>query len=151
MKQFNLTTVMGKRLIGKGMAQHPDIQRVLQKGTLLIIAGTTNGYVAEEILTALGQAEGFSRVGFRRGVTVAQGAKLPKVELAGDVIIVDDEPLVCDFVAKAVSLLGMKVKKNTQALEVIDEVKGHFYNVILLDIFSRRSFAVRMTHLQGGE
>ncbi|MFN2286123.1 MAG: hypothetical protein ACK2UQ_17040, partial [Anaerolineae bacterium] len=91
MKQFNLTTVMGKRLIGKGMAQHPDIQRVLQKGTLLIIAGTTNGYVAEEILTALGQAEGFSRVGFRRGVTVAQGAKLPKAELAGDVVIVDGQ------------------------------------------------------------
>ncbi|HOU15593.1 MAG TPA: hypothetical protein PKZ84_21020 [Anaerolineae bacterium] len=91
MKQFNLTPVMGKRLIGKGMAQHPDIQRVLQKGTLLIVAGTTNGYVAEEILTALGQAEGFSRVGFRRGVTVAQGAKLPKAELAGDVVIVDGQ------------------------------------------------------------
>jgi hypothetical protein len=91
MKQFNLTTVMGKRLIGKGMAQHPDVQRVLEKGTLLIIAGTTNGYVAEEILTALGQAEGFSRVGFRRGVTVAQGAKLPKAELAGDVVIVDGQ------------------------------------------------------------
>ena len=96
MKQFNLTTVMGKRLIGKGMAQHPDVQRVLKKGTLLIIAGTTNGYVAEEILTALGQADGFShasfsRVGFRRGVTVAQGAKLPKAELAGDVVIVDGQ------------------------------------------------------------
>jgi hypothetical protein len=91
MKQFNLTTVMGKRLIGKGIAQHPDVQRVLQKGTLLIIAGTTNGYVAEEILTALGQVDGFSRVGFRRGVTVAQGAKLPKAELAGDVAIVDGQ------------------------------------------------------------
>ncbi|MEJ5311641.1 MAG: hypothetical protein WHX52_17915 [Anaerolineae bacterium] len=91
MKQFNLTPVMGKRLIAKGMAQHPDVQRVLQKGTLLIVAGTTNGYVAEEILTALGQAEGFSRVGFRRGVTVAQGAKLPKAELAGDVVIVDGQ------------------------------------------------------------
>lgn len=91
MKQFNLTPVMGKRLIAKGMAQHPDVQRVLEKGTLLIVAGTTNGYVAEEILTALGQAEGFSRVGFRRGVTVAQGAKLPKAELAGDVVIVDGQ------------------------------------------------------------
>ncbi len=91
MKQFNLTPVMGKRLIGKGMAQHPDVQRVLEKGTLLIVAGTTNGYVAEEILTMLGQAEGFSRVGFRRGVTVAQGAKLPKAELAGDVVIVDGQ------------------------------------------------------------
>ena len=91
MKQFNLTPVMGKRLIAKGMAQHPDVQRVLEKGTLLIVAGTTNGYVAEEILTALGQVEAFSRVGFRRGVTVAQGTKLPKAELAGDVVIVDGQ------------------------------------------------------------
>jgi hypothetical protein len=32
------------------MVFHPDIKRVLGKGTLAIIAGTTNGYVAEEIL-----------------------------------------------------------------------------------------------------
>jgi hypothetical protein len=78
-------------LIGKGMAQHPEIQRVLKKGTLLIIAGSTNGYVAEEILTQIGQADGFSRIGFRRGVTVPKGAKLPKTAPTGDVVIVDGE------------------------------------------------------------
>ena len=41
--------------------------------TLVIIAGTTNGYVAEEILASLGQGEGFTRKGFRRGTTVAPG------------------------------------------------------------------------------
>ena len=91
MKQFGLTTAASKRLIGKGMAQHPDIQRVLKKGMLLIIAGTTNGYVAEEILTSLGQLDGFSRVGFRRGVTMAPGAKPVKPEYSGDVVIVDGE------------------------------------------------------------
>jgi hypothetical protein len=91
MKQFCVTTVMGKRLIGKAMAQHPDIKDVLEKGTLVVIAGTTNGYVAEEILTSLGQAEGFSRQGFRRGMTVAPGAKIIKAELAGDVVIRDGE------------------------------------------------------------
>lgn len=91
MKQFNITPAMGKRLIGKGMARHPNIQAVLTKGTLVIIAGTTNGYVAEEILTLLGQTDGFSRVGFRRGVTVAQGAKLPKAAPACDVVIVDGQ------------------------------------------------------------
>lgn len=91
MKQFNVTTAMGKRLIGKGMAQHPAIQAVLEKGTLVIIAGSTNGYVAEEILTQIGQADGFSRVGFRRGVTVAKGAKLPKAAPPCDVVIVDGE------------------------------------------------------------
>ncbi len=91
MKQFVLTTAMGKRLIGKGMAQLPEIQAILEKGTLVIIAGTTNGYVAEEILTVLGQAEGFSRVGFRRGATVAPGHTLAKAEFPGDVVIVDGE------------------------------------------------------------
>jgi hypothetical protein len=82
---------MGKRLIGKGMAEHPAIKAVLEKGTLVIIAGTTNGYVAEEILGALGQAEGFSRTGFRRGVTVAPGAKAPQADFPGDVVIVDGQ------------------------------------------------------------
>ncbi len=91
MRQFCVTTAMGKRLIGKAMLRHPDIERVLKKGTLVIIAGTTNGYVAEEVLESLGQAEGFSRRGFRRGVTVAPGAKIPSIDLPGDVVIIDGE------------------------------------------------------------
>ncbi len=91
MKQFCVTTSMGKRLIGKAMAQHPSVTGVLEKGTLVIIAGTTNGYVAEEILKSLGQAEGFSREGFRRGMTVAPGAKIIKADLTGDVVISDGQ------------------------------------------------------------
>lgn len=89
MKQFCVTTSMGKRLIGKAMALHPDIKTVLEKGTLVIIAGTTNGYVAEEILKLLGQAEEFSRIGFRRGMTAAPGAKVAKAKFPGDVVITD--------------------------------------------------------------
>jgi hypothetical protein len=89
MKQFCVTTAMGKRLIGKGMARHPAVQAALAKGVLVIIAGTTNGYVAEEVLQSLGQAEGFSRVGFRRGLTVAPGARAIQADLAGDVVIRD--------------------------------------------------------------
>jgi hypothetical protein len=91
MKQFCVTTAMGKRLIAKGMAAHPEIRRVLGEGTLVIVAGTTNGYVAEEILRSLGQDEGFSREGFRRGVTVAPGARTIKAEFPGDVVIVDGQ------------------------------------------------------------
>jgi hypothetical protein len=57
MRQFCVTTAMGKRLIGKAMALHPDVKGAFEQGTLVIIAGTTNGYVAEEILKPLGQAE----------------------------------------------------------------------------------------------
>jgi hypothetical protein len=89
MKQFVVTTAMGKRLIGKGMAAHPAVERVLEKGRLAIIAGTTNGYVAEEVLERLGQREGFTRAGFRRGITVAPGRKAASADFPGDVIIVD--------------------------------------------------------------
>jgi len=89
MKQFSVTTAAGKRMIGKALAANPEIQAVLEQGTLVIIAGTTNGYVAEEILNALGQGEGFSREGFRRGVTVAPGNKVGKYDFPGDVVIVD--------------------------------------------------------------
>jgi hypothetical protein len=89
LKQFCVTTVMGKRLIGKGMAKLPPIQAVLERGTLVIIAGTTNGYVAEEILELMGQAGGFSRVGFRRGLMAAPRNQPVETEFPGDVILVD--------------------------------------------------------------
>lgn len=87
MKQLCVTPAMAKRLIGRGIASRADIKRVLTEGTLVIIAGTTNGYVAEEILTSLGQAEGFSRHGFRRGMHVPPGFDVAEVPFPGDVVI----------------------------------------------------------------
>lgn len=78
---------MGKRLIALGMARHPDIVRVLDTGTLAIIAGTTNGYVAEEVLRSIGQLDGFTREGFRRGIVSAPGTQPPAYDFPGDVII----------------------------------------------------------------
>ncbi len=90
MKQFTITPVMGKRLIGLGMAAHPAVQAVLKKGTLLIVAGSTNGYVAEEILKGLG-IEGFDRKGFRRGTVFPPGfdARTVASPFPGDVVLVD--------------------------------------------------------------
>jgi hypothetical protein len=87
MKQFCVTPAMGKRLIGEAMVFHPSIKAVLAQGTLVIIGGTTNGYVAEEILRSLGQADGFARDGFRRGFTAAPGATAPTFDFPGDVVI----------------------------------------------------------------
>lgn len=109
LKQFVVTSSMGKRLIAKGLGQHPSVKDVLSKGTLVIIAGSTNGYVAEEILRATSQDEGFSRNGFRRGVTVPPnytgggGARL-----AGDIIIVD----------------GVWRAKGKTIFDVVDDLKG---------------------------
>lgn len=96
MKQFLVTPAAGKRLIGKAMAKHPEILKALKSGTVVIIAGTTNGYIAEEILTDIGQAQDFSRSRFFRGITLppnfaatAAGKAAPGSEFAGDVVIVN--------------------------------------------------------------
>ncbi|MEJ8542000.1 hypothetical protein U2150_00590 [Methanothermobacter wolfeii] len=95
MKQFLITPAAGKRLIAVGMAHHPAIRRSLKKGMLVIIAGTTNGYIAEEVLRQMGE-EGFSREGFHRGITVPPWVERNEMgragsEFPGDVVIRDGE------------------------------------------------------------
>ena len=68
MKQFVITPAAGKRLIGKAIARHAAVATAIKKGTIVIVAGTTNGYVAEEILSSLGQAKAFQRDHFYRGI-----------------------------------------------------------------------------------
>ncbi len=70
MKQFIITPAAGKRLIGKAIVNHPSIRDALDSRTIVIIAGTTNGYVVEEILPLIGVTEGFSRRCFFRGITI---------------------------------------------------------------------------------
>ncbi len=95
LKQYMLTPAAGKRIIAKALVQYPAIQDALKTGTVVIIAGTTNGYVAEEILEALGQAENFSRTRFFRGVTqppasarTESGRRPDESEFPGDVVLV---------------------------------------------------------------
>lgn len=93
MKQFVITPAAGKRLIATAIALHPSIQAVLSSGTLVIVAGTTNGYIAEEILKKIGQADGFSKRRFMRGVVLPPGRTTEEGRLAdesgfpGDVVI----------------------------------------------------------------
>ncbi|MCG6535465.1 MAG: hypothetical protein L7F78_12425 [Syntrophales bacterium LBB04] len=94
MKQYILTPAAGKRLIGKALAAHPVVSSVLKTGTIVIVAGTTNSYVAQEILTSLGQAKGFAHKKFFRGITLAphrpatDTGRLPdESEFPGDVVI----------------------------------------------------------------
>ncbi len=96
MKQFLITPVAGKRLIAKAVAEHDAIRDVLKSGTLVIIAGTTNGYIAEEILSKINQNEGFSRKRFFRGIVLPPGGPVTssgrikdESEFPGDVVIKD--------------------------------------------------------------
>jgi hypothetical protein len=97
-QQFIVTPAAGKRLIAKAIVEHPAVQSALESGTVAIIAGTTNGYVAEALLTTIGQEESFSRRRFFRGITLPPGrartesGRLPEGgEFPGDVIVVNGE------------------------------------------------------------
>jgi hypothetical protein len=98
MKQFLLTVAAGKRLIGKGMAVHPEITRVLRSGTLVIIAGTTNSYVVEEIFALKGEKINFPRNKFMRGITLpplyktTESGRLPdETGFPGDIVLKNGE------------------------------------------------------------
>jgi hypothetical protein len=90
MKQIMITPAAGKRLIGKGMAEHPLLVEPLKKATVVITGGTTNGYVAEEILNKLRISQDFPRKHFFRGVTLPPGYKMPEIKdrYLGDVVLV---------------------------------------------------------------
>ena len=95
-QQYMITPAAGKRLIAKAVTKHPNIEAVLHSGTVVIIAGTTNGYVAEDMLSSIGQGDGFSRSRFFRGVTLppakptTETGRLPdESQFPGDVVIVN--------------------------------------------------------------
>jgi hypothetical protein len=95
MKQFLITPQAGKRLIARTIAHHPAIVQALKNGTVVIVAGTTNGYVAEEILKTHKIANDFSRKHFFRGITMpptkrvtAEGRIVDESKFPGDVVII---------------------------------------------------------------
>ncbi|OQA92727.1 MAG: hypothetical protein BWY26_00061 [Elusimicrobia bacterium ADurb.Bin231] len=94
MIQTVITPASGKRLIAKSLVNHPAIRMAFQSGTVVIVAGTTNGYVAEELLHAYGTGTEFSRKRFFRGITLphyektTDSGRLPdESQFPGDVII----------------------------------------------------------------
>lgn len=112
MMQFVLTVAAGKRLIGRALAAHPAVQEALRSAALVIIAGTTNGYVAEEILKGQGQLEGFSKKRFFRGIVLPPGSTAEEGRL----------PDECGFPGDVVIVNGIWQKGKT-IFEVADELK----------------------------
>jgi hypothetical protein len=85
-RQFLLTVSAGKRLIAKAVAALPQVKHALANGTIAIVTGTTNGYVAEELLRLTGREAEFSKESFFRGITVAPGRSAGQ-RAEGDVVI----------------------------------------------------------------
>jgi len=94
-RQYFLSPASGKRLIAKSVLFIPSIVEALENRTIVIIAGTTNGYIAEEIFKKTGQISEFSKRRFFRGislphkyVTTNTGRLSDESEFPGDVVIV---------------------------------------------------------------
>lgn len=75
-KQFLLTVAASKRWIAKAVASLPQVQRALSEHTIAVIAGSTNGFIAEELLRQTGQLGDFSKDTFVRGVSTPPGVSL---------------------------------------------------------------------------
>ncbi len=155
MKQFIVTSSAGKRLIAKAVVSYPTILTALKHGTVVIIAGTTNGYVAEEALNLVGSLKDFSRKRFFRGITLppgqsitSEGRMIDESAFPGDVVIrkgvwqkgktifdVADELVEGDVILKGANALNLQKK---QAAVLIGHPKSGTIGVILQAVAGRR-------------
>ena len=142
MRSFVLSPAAGKRLIAKALATHPAIEAALESRTIVIIAGTTNGYVAEEILAKIGQVDGFSRDRFFRGITLP-----PWLPTDEDGMLHDMSGFPGDVV-----IVSGRWQKGKTILNVVNKLKEG--DVIVkganaLDLWAKRA-AVLIGHPRGG-
>lgn len=124
-------------------------------GTVVIVAGTTNGYLVEEILQNLGVSGEFSRKRFFRGIILPPGqavtreGRLPdESQFPGDVVITEgcwrkgktildvvDELKEGDIIVKGANALNLKRK---QAAVLIGHPKAGTILVALQAVLGRR-------------
>ncbi|NLL87580.1 MAG: hypothetical protein GX228_01450 [Firmicutes bacterium] len=90
-EQHVLSVAAGKRLIAKAVCELPSVKQALAESVIVITAGTTNAYIADEILRSLRQGTGFSYQHFYRGYTVPSGYKTilegEPEQFLGDVVL----------------------------------------------------------------
>lgn len=113
MFQHVLTPSAGKRLIAKAFMQHPAVKNALQSGTIVVIAGTTNGYVAEELLSSIGSSERLDRGRFFRGITGPPG-----VETTGSGRLPDESRFPGDVV-----VCGGAWERGKTIFDVVDDLR----------------------------
>jgi hypothetical protein len=142
MRQFVLTVSAGKRLIAKALAASPVINKVLKKGTIVIIAGTTNGYVAGELLAAVGEKRAFTQRGFYRGITLPPGFKTTETGR-----VTDESRFFGDVVLK--DGIWQKGKTVNEVVDSLEEGDVIIKGANALDLANRRA-AVLVGNRQGG-
>ena len=126
--QIQLTPAAGKRLIAKAVVEREDVKKALKEGKIFVIGGTTNAYVANALLEAVGEEPSVKFEAFHRGVVVAPGTKLISAEQAGDLLIdhgkalftkQEDLPEVCAGLGK-----GDIIFKGANAVHLASKTAG---------------------------
>ncbi|MDH5664595.1 MAG: hypothetical protein OEY90_09030 [Candidatus Bathyarchaeota archaeon] len=118
-----LTPSESKRLIGKAVASMEVVKEALKSGLIIIIKGTTNSYVAEELLKKPIEKERYAR-----GVIVPGGLSyLPNEESIPDVIIEKGKTREDLTLEEAIKMLktGDVLIKGANAL-ALDGITGVF-------------------------
>jgi hypothetical protein len=84
-----LTPAASKRLIARGVMRLPEVQRALKHGTIVVALGTTNAFVAEELLAAIAGAQSKLEKGrYAAGVVTSAGlCVVPKGDRLKELII----------------------------------------------------------------
>ncbi|HLV31068.1 MAG TPA: hypothetical protein VKY57_05805 [Chitinispirillaceae bacterium] len=131
--QLIFTPSAGKKLIGKAVAQQLFNSKARNDGTVAIIAGTTNGFVADELLKLLKQNEGFSPNHFFRGITTppsiktTESGRLPDESgFQGDVIIKNGIWEKGKTIFDVVEQMGKNdiIVKGANAVDIINQKAG---------------------------
>lgn len=84
--QISLTPAAGKKLISIGLAHQESLLTAAREHTVVIVAGTTNTYVASAMLEALGE-KAFDGTHFFRGIVSGKAVPADLPEMDGDVVI----------------------------------------------------------------
>lgn len=84
--QISLTPAAGKQLIALALAQNEALLSAAKEHTVVIVAGTTNTYIAKAVLAAVGE-DGFTGSHFFRGIVSGKPVPADLPEMDGDVVI----------------------------------------------------------------
>lgn len=107
--QFQLTPAAGKLLIAQGLVKKEEIVEAMSSGRILVISGTTNVFVANELLKAVGEEPSVTFPAFHRGVVLGPGHAPQQAEQIGDLLIENGKARFCE--QEALSEICAELKK----------------------------------------
>ncbi len=132
---FTLTPAESKRLIAKGVLAMPEVQEAREKGYLIVGRGSTNGYIAEELLGRELEKEKYVAGQSIRGVLCAlhQGIRLRPVSFyKGELLEVEPGTLMeklgpGDIVLKGANAIDSQGNVGVVMASPVGGTMGEFY------------------------